>query len=49
MERKEDKEKVLVPVRRRGPAQEEELQQELPKEPDEVKVPRMPRRWYVYY
>ncbi len=48
MERKEDKEKVLVPVRRRGPTQEEELQQELPKEPDEVKAQRVSRRWNVY-
>ena len=47
MERK-DKEKALVPVRRRGPTQKEELQQELPKEPNEVKVRGMPRRWYVY-
>ena len=48
MERKEDREKVLVPVRRRGSIREEELQQELSQEPDEVEVPRMPRRWYVY-
>ena len=48
MERKEEREKVLVPVRRRGLTQEEESQQELPKEPDQVKVPRIPRRWYVY-
>ncbi len=48
MERKEDRENVLVPVCRCGSTQEEELQQELPKETDEVEVPRMSRRWYVY-
>ncbi len=48
MERKEDREKVLVPVRCRGPAHEEELQRELPKEAGEMKVPEMPRRWYAY-
>ncbi len=48
MERKEDREKVLIKVRRRGPTREEELQQKFPEEPDEMKVPRMPRRWYVY-
>lgn len=48
MERKEAREKVLVPVRRCGSAREEELQQELPQEAGEMKVPEMPRRWYVY-
>ena len=47
MERREEPEKVLVPVRRRETVQEEELQEEL-EEPREVKVPRIPRRWHIY-
>ncbi len=48
MERKEDREKVLIPIRRREPDREEELQQELSGEPDEVAVPGIPRRWRAY-
>ncbi len=48
MERKEDREKILVPVRRRGHTREEKLRQALHKEPDEMKVPGIPRRWYLY-
>lgn len=42
----EDKEKVLVPVRRQA-IPNKELSEELP-EPGEVKVQEMPRRWYIY-
>jgi len=44
MEREEEREKVLVPVRRRKPIQEEERPEEL----GEVEAREMPRRWYVY-
>lgn len=47
MERKEEPEKVLVPVRHRKTVQEEELQEEL-EELKEVKVPWIPRRWHNY-
>lgn len=47
MERKEDREKVLVPVRRRETMPKEEYAEGLP-EQHEVKVPEVPRRWYVY-
>ena len=47
MERKEDKEKVSVPIRRREAVPEKELP-EGPPEPREVKVQQVPRRWYVY-
>ena len=45
MERREEPEKVLVPVRHRETVQEEE---ELQEEPQEVKVPQLPRRWHTY-
>jgi hypothetical protein len=50
VERKEEPEKVLVPVRRREIVREEELQKELEEleEPREIKVPRIPRRWNTY-
>ena len=44
MEREEEKEKVLVSVRRPEVVQEEEL----PEEPDELEVWEIPRRWHVY-
>lgn len=44
MERKEEPEKVLVPVRHRETVQEEELKEES----QEVEVPRIPRRWHIY-
>jgi len=44
MEREEEKEKVLVLVRRPEVAQEEEL----PGEPDELEVGEIPRRWHAY-
>ena len=44
MEREEEKEKVLVPVRRHEAIQEEEL----PGEPDELEVGEISRRWHVY-
>jgi len=47
VERKEEPEKVLVPVRRRETVREEELQEEL-EELQEVKVPQIPRRWHTY-
>jgi len=43
MEREEEREKVLVPVRRREDVGEEEI----PEEPDEVEGREIPRRWYV--
>ncbi len=43
MEREEEKEKVLVPVRRREDIQEEEI----PEEPGE-EAWEIPRRWRVY-
>ena len=48
MEGKEEREKVLVPVHHRKPAQEEELLEEPPEEPNELKrVWETPRRWRV--
>ena len=46
MERKEEREKVLVPVRRKA-VTKKELTEE-PQEPREVKVPEIPRRYRVY-
>ena len=48
MARKEEPEKVLVPVRRREIVREEEELQEELEEPQEVKVPQIPRRWHCY-
>jgi len=48
VERREEPEKVLVPVRRRETVQEEEELQEELEEPQEVKVPRIPRRWHIF-
>ena len=48
MERQEEREKVLVMVRRCEAIQEEELPRELPEEPGEVEVWEAPRRWRVY-
>jgi hypothetical protein len=48
IERQEEKEKVLVPVRRREITKEEEHSDEFLEEPVEVKVWEMPKRWYVY-
>ena len=48
MERQEEREKELVPVRRREPVREEEELQEQPVEPQEIAVPEIPRRWRVY-
>ena len=48
MERKEEREKVLVTVRRRLEAiPKKELPEEFPEQPA-VKVREIPRRWYVY-
>ena len=46
VEREDEREKVLVPVRRREAIQDKEL----PEEPDEEEelVREIPRRWYVY-
>jgi len=44
MEREEEKEKVLVPVKRVATINEEEVANRS----DEVEVYEMPRRWYVY-
>ena len=48
MEREEEREKVLVPVRRREAIHEEALPKELPEEPGKVKVWEAPRRWRIY-
>jgi hypothetical protein len=47
MEYKEEREKVLVPVRRREAIPKKECREE-PPEPDEMKARETPRRWYVY-
>ena len=48
MKRQEEKEKVLVPLRRRENIPErKELPEDIPA-PSETKVPEMPRRWYVF-
>jgi len=47
MERREEKERELVPVRRRKPAPKREPLKEIPESP-EVKMPEMPRRWYLF-
>ncbi|MFC1982815.1 hypothetical protein ACFLV5_03420 [Chloroflexota bacterium] len=48
MEHEEDSEKVLVPVLRHETIHEKELSEELPEEPDEVKVWEVTRRLRVY-
>ena len=48
MEHEEDRDKVLVPVLRHETVHEEELLEELPEEPGEVKVWEVQRRWRVY-
>ena len=48
MERGEEREKVLVPVHRHEDIQEEEIPEEPPKEPGEMKVWEILRRWRVY-
>ena len=47
MEQEEDKETVLVPVRRREATPKKEFLEE-PPEPDEAELREMPRRWYIY-
>lgn len=47
MERKEEREKVLVPVRRREALPKKELLEESQEQPA-VKVREIPRSWYVY-
>ena len=47
MDYREEREKVLVPVRRREAVPKREPREE-PPEAHEVKAPEMPRRWYVY-
>jgi len=48
VERQEERERELVPVRRQQPVwEEEELQEEL-EDPEETPVPATPRRWRVY-
>jgi hypothetical protein len=47
MEREEEREKVLVPIRRREAIPKEELPEE-PPEPGEAKVREIPRRWHIY-
>jgi len=47
MERQEEKERELVPVRRREPEPKRETLKELPESPN-VRIPEMPRRWYLF-
>ncbi len=47
MERREEKEREMVPARRRKPATKKEPLKEIPESPA-VKVPDMPRRWYLF-
>ncbi len=47
MDYKEERGKVLVPVRRREAIPKREAREE-PPEPHEVKAREIPRRWYVY-
>ena len=48
MELQEEREKVLIPVRRQETTPAiKELPEELP-EPSDVQAPEMPRRWYVF-
>ena len=48
MEHEEEREKVLVPIRRREAITKRELPEEPPEEPQEMKTWEMPRRWYIY-
>jgi len=48
MKHEEEREKVLVPVRRCEPTQKEEILEELPDETTEGKIWETPRRWRVY-
>jgi len=49
MQRVEERERVLVPVRRRELVVEKELQEKLPgPEPMPVEVREIPRRWRIY-
>ncbi len=45
-ERKDTREKVMVPVPRHTPANKEE--EGIPEEPAETKVWTPPRRWHIY-
>ena len=47
MQRLEERERVLVPVRRRELTVKKELQERLPGSPP-VEVREIPRRWRVY-
>ena len=47
MERQEEKERELVPVRRRKLEPKREPLKEIPESP-EIKMPEMPRRWYLF-
>lgn len=47
MERQEEKERELVPVRRRKPEPKREPLKELPESPI-ARISEMPRRWYLF-
>ncbi len=47
VERKEEREKVLVPVRRQCSEPKKRVPEESP-ELSEVEVPEIPRRWHIY-
>ena len=47
IEKKEERQLVLVPVRRREVIREKEVPKELPKG-EVLRVPEIPRRWRIY-
>ena len=47
MKRKEDKERVVVPIRCHEAIPKKELPEDTP-EPHEMKIQELPRRWYTY-
>ncbi|UCB42714.1 MAG: hypothetical protein JSV77_09715 [Dehalococcoidales bacterium] len=47
MERQEEKKRELVPIRRRKSAPRREPLKAIPESPS-VKMPEMPRRWYLF-